>query len=352
MHCLLPPEPRIIKLVSLCLAIAWLFVGLPGPGLAMAEDSSLPVLTSPSGLPGPAFDILLDEEPCQLHFLAFQDKQGSPLLSLSDCRLIFGMEMSLDDLGNLVLESNQHHLLLPASSYLKFASWTTLNNSSGEPIRLDIIYVPLEPIAQEWQYQINISPDQSAVMLNSPGFKKEVQPDGDLPLDGLPGWGSFAAAPAMNNIWTDEAIVGGYYTTITNSSANRINNIILSCSSINGRVLAPGEVFSFNRAVGQRTTQRGYKIAPVYSGNKVVSGVGGGICQTSTTLYNAARESGMQVTERHHHTLPVHYIASGNDATVSWGTADFRFRNRMDYPVKIMAQVFKNHVIIAFARAD
>jgi len=340
-------------LTGLCLAAVWLVICLLAPAQALANSGDSQA--TPSVLPGIPLAIALDGQPYPLHFLAFENGQECPMISLSDCQQLFGLDVELNDNGVLTLQGSGHLLQLPSASYVHYSSWSTLALPGGQSVRLDIIYLPLKPVAEEWQHKLIINPETATAVLYSPEFGKKTTnapPVTDLLPDGLPAWGSFAAASSMNNLWPDEKILGGYYTTITNSSANRINNIVLSCSSMNGKVIRPGEVFAFNRTVGQRTTQRGYRIAPVYSGKKVVSGIGGGICQTSTTLYNAARECGMQVLERHHHTLPVHYIASGNDATVSWGTADFRFRNNKEYSIRILAQVYKNYVIFAIARAD
>ncbi len=117
---------------------------------------------------------------------------------------------------------------------------------------------------------------------------------------------------------------------ITNASASskaRLNNIKLALETLNGTRVAPGETFSFNDAVGKRTTARGYRKATAYSGGEVTEEVGGGICQVSTTLFNAAVKADMEIVERHNHSLTVSYVDKGKDATVSWDSQDFRFRN-------------------------
>lgn len=121
------------------------------------------------------------------------------------------------------------------------------------------------------------------------------------------------------------------------SSSERANNIAIATKSINGTVLFPGEIFSFNNVVGERTEDKGYQAAPVIVNNKLESGLGGGICQVSTTLYNAVNNAGLSSIERTHHTLPVHYVASGMDATVDFGNIDYKFRNTLKYPVYIEA---------------
>lgn len=119
------------------------------------------------------------------------------------------------------------------------------------------------------------------------------------------------------------------------SSFNRGNNIEVATNSINGTILMPGESFSFNDTVGERTTERGYKSAGVIIGNKVDSGLGGGICQVSSTLYNAILLANIKATERTHHTLPSSYVPLGRDATVDWGNIDYKFKNTLPYPIYI-----------------
>ena len=116
-------------------------------------------------------------------------------------------------------------------------------------------------------------------------------------------------------------------TNASSSSKARLNNIKLAMSMINGTRIAPGETFSFNEAVGERTTARGFRRATAYSGGDVTEQVGGGICQVSTTLFNAAVKADMEIVERHNHSLTVSYVDKGKDATVDWGHQDFRFKN-------------------------
>jgi len=129
------------------------------------------------------------------------------------------------------------------------------------------------------------------------------------------------------------------------SSPERANNIELAVRSINGKVLMPGETFSYNDTVGERTLAKGYKYAPVIENNKMVMGLGGGICQVSTTLYNAAIRGNMEIVERNHHSLPVHYVSAGMDATVDFGNLDLKFKNNSKYPVYIEAVTTDGRII-------
>jgi vancomycin resistance protein YoaR len=111
----------------------------------------------------------------------------------------------------------------------------------------------------------------------------------------------------------------------------------MATNSINKSIIAPQTVFSFNNTVGIRTMERGYLDALVIVGNKFEPGLGGGICQVSSTLYNAALLAGLEIVERSNHGLAVAYVPLGRDATVAWGIQDFRFKNNTDSPVYIRA---------------
>lgn len=138
-----------------------------------------------------------------------------------------------------------------------------------------------------------------------------------------------------STILADE--LGKYSTDYSSSSNDRAYNIKLACEKINGYVLNPGEEFSYNEVVGPRTVERGFRIANVYVGNTVQPGIGGGICQVSSTMYNSVVFADLEITERRNHTLPVAYVPKGRDATVSYGATDFRFKNTTSHPIEIRA---------------
>ena len=131
-------------------------------------------------------------------------------------------------------------------------------------------------------------------------------------------------------------LVGSEWT-VTDGNSNRNNNISQACSNINGTILEPGEVFSFNEVVGQRTYENGFLTATVIAGGQYEQGLGGGICQVSTTLYNAALMTDLEIVERHSHAWPSDYISPGLDATVDWPALDLKFKNDTDYQIVIVA---------------
>ena len=134
-------------------------------------------------------------------------------------------------------------------------------------------------------------------------------------------------------------VLADFATKYEASNKNRTTNLALAVNKINGVVLMPGEEFSYNKVVGERTIEAGYKEAKIYSNGQVIDGLGGGICQVSSTLYNSVLLSNLEITERHNHQFTTSYVAAGRDATVAWGAKDFKFVNNRKYPIKIEASV-------------
>lgn len=132
-------------------------------------------------------------------------------------------------------------------------------------------------------------------------------------------------------------LIGSYYTTYTNSDKNRNNNLVVGCNYINGTVVAPGEVFSANENLGSQTAAGGYKNAGVYVNGKVEQGMAGGVCQVTTTLYNAAILAELEIVERSPHSMTVGYVPLGRDAAVAGTYKDLKFRNNTEYPIMIEA---------------
>lgn len=131
--------------------------------------------------------------------------------------------------------------------------------------------------------------------------------------------------------------ISRFRTRYGGTGVNRGGNIALAASRINGTLLAPGEVFSYNKIVGPRNARAGFKDAPVIIKGELKPGIGGGICQVSTTLYNAALLADLKIVHRAHHAFPVHYAPPGRDATVVDGSIDFRFQNNTPVPIYIYA---------------
>ena len=137
------------------------------------------------------------------------------------------------------------------------------------------------------------------------------------------------------------------YTTKTTSNKNRNTNIRLSAEAINGTTVLPGEVFSFNAATGERTEAKGYKPAAAISGGQSRDEIGGGVCQTSSTLFNAAARANLEIVERNPHAWPSSYVEKGFDATVNWPGLDFKFKNNTDWPIFIIASYASQKVSVS-----
>ncbi len=143
-------------------------------------------------------------------------------------------------------------------------------------------------------------------------------------------------------------IIGEYTTVFKTGDVSRSKNISLATNKIDGTILAPDEVFSYNDVVGERSYSEGFQDAKVYVNGETVDGIGGGICQVSSTLFNAVVFANLEIVERVNHQLTISYVPLGRDATVDYGNIDFRFRNNTGYPVKIVgsAENGKMHIAI------
>lgn len=134
-------------------------------------------------------------------------------------------------------------------------------------------------------------------------------------------------------------LLATYSTNYDASNVSRTTNLRLACQKINDKVILPGETFSYNKTLGERTYSAGYKDAKVYENGQVVDGIGGGICQISSTLYNSVLMSNMDIVERRNHQFVTSYTPAGRDATVVYGQTDFRFKNTRTNAVKIKAGI-------------
>lgn len=132
-------------------------------------------------------------------------------------------------------------------------------------------------------------------------------------------------------------LLATYSTRYDGGNLDRTTNLRIACQKINDRVILPGETFSYNKTLGERTAAAGYKNAKVYENGQVVDGIGGGICQISSTLYNSVLMSNMEIVERRNHQFVTSYTPAGRDATVVYGMTDFKFKNTRTYAVKIQA---------------
>ena len=144
--------------------------------------------------------------------------------------------------------------------------------------------------------------------------------------------------------------LSSFSTEYGSEKTARAKNIKLAAELINDTVVPPNETFSYNGTVGPTTKERGFARARVFSGGKDSYGYGGGVCQVSSTLFNAVTEAGLEVTERHPHSKKVYYVDEGKDAATSHGSIDFKFRNGLDAPVLIRARTEDGKVTVGISK--
>lgn len=198
-----------------------------------------------------------------------------------------------------------------------------------EPVNAYYTTNPYVVYPHENGVDFNISVEEAKAMLN------EVKDEYEIPL-------KYTVPSVTTNMIGTEAfpdLLAKYSTNYNAKDTDRTTNLRLAAEKINGTVLMPGETFSYNTVVGERTIAAGYKEAAMYQNGEVVDGLGGGICQISTTLYNAVLYSNLEIVERRNHQFVPSYAKAGRDATVVYGSIDFRFKNTRNYPVKILCTV-------------
>lgn len=141
-----------------------------------------------------------------------------------------------------------------------------------------------------------------------------------------------------------EKDLGYAFTVLYDTSGNRVNNINIACSKVSGSILGPGEEFSFNKIVGKRGLNEGFMEAPVLVSGEKETGIGGGICQVSSTIHMAAVHAGLEISERHSHSKKVSYAPYGLDAAVVYGEKDFKFINNTTENIYIYVWMSDNKI--------
>jgi vancomycin resistance protein YoaR len=143
------------------------------------------------------------------------------------------------------------------------------------------------------------------------------------------------------------SVLSTFKTKVYTKTNARVKNLQIVCGKINGKVIAPNEVFSYNSIAGPFNKQSGFGKATILLGDgREVQEYGGGVCQVSSTLYNAVKNVGVQILERHHHSKHVYYVPRYEDAAVSYGSLDFKFKNINDYSLRIEASADRNYVTV------
>ena len=244
-----------------------------------------------------------------------------------------GLEVLKNETKNLLLSNID---TLSTSNSIEIATHIVEPN----PIDIDKIHeeVYSEPknayvIQEPFELNIGSSGTDFAITINNAkNLLKEEKDEYIIPLKITPP--EIGVEDLGEDIFSDN--LGKYSSYYNISNKNRTTNVELASQKINNVILLPGEEFSYNKVVGERTFANGFKEASVYTSSGVVDGLGGGICQVSSTLYNAVLHANLEIVERRNHRYAVSYVPLGRDATVAYGSIDFRFKNNRTYPIKIV----------------
>ena len=197
--------------------------------------------------------------------------------------------------------------------------------------------------------QITITPEVNGLSVNEEELNNKLKEaiDGSIDEDSEITMSAEVDKPAITQ---DELSKINYkistaQTNYASSGAGRAANVELATKFCNGKLLMPGEEFSYNEVVGERSAARGFKDAAVFVGDRVEQGIGGGICQVSTTLYRAAMEANLKSTERYNHSMLPGYSLPGLDATVVWGVLDYKFKNNYNFPVYVEGYTSNRNIV-------
>lgn len=229
------------------------------------------------------------------------------------------------EIGNLNLENNQINLITYEQSPDKIDINSVYEEIHKEPVDAYYVQNPYQLFPSENGLDFAISLEDAKSLLN------EDKDEYIIPLKvTYPN-----VTTSMLGIEAFPDLLSEFSTKYAVTNKDRTTNLILAANKINGTVLMPGETFSYNKIVGERTIAAGYKEAPIYVEGRVENGVGGGICQIATTLYNAVLYSNLEIVERTNHQFVPSYANASRDATVVYGAIDFKFKNNRDYPIKL-----------------
>ena len=241
-----------------------------------------------------------------------------------------------------------HNVLYDFSSY---DNCIQISTQTIEPdnINIDKIYSEVHKDAKDAYYEENpfkVYPETIGISFNLDNAKSLLEENKDEYIIELEYTYPKKTINDLNiNIFRDK--LSAFTTYYDTSNKDRAKNLELAAEKINGKIISPGEEFSYNSIVGARTIEAGYKEAKIYSNGQVVDGIGGGICQLSSTLYNSVFFANLDITERYNHQFLTSYVKEGRDATVVYGSKDFKFENNRSFPIKIETKVSSGVVTCA-----
>lgn len=247
---------------------------------------------------------------------------------------VSGIKLLQDKTKNLIISNIES---LTSSNSIELATATAEpNNIDIEQIHNEIFSEPKNAYIIQEPFELNVGSsgvDFGITLDEINNLLQENKSEYIIPLKITPP--EIGVENLGNDIFADN--LGSFSSEYKVSNRNRTNNVQIASNKINNVILLPGEEFSYNKIVGERTIANGFKEASVYTSSGVVNGLGGGICQVSSTLYNAVLLANLEVVERRNHRYAVSYVPLGQDATVAYGSIDFRFKNNRKFPIKIVS---------------
>lgn len=279
----------------------------------------------------------------------FKDGIKEPGYEISGNKLIItagqdGNVVKYEELKNLILERMENE------NYSTDSIEIPVEEGKAEAIDIDQIHSEIYKEAVNASYSTN--PYKITASSNGVDFAISVSEAKAL-INGQSSEYTIPLKVIYPSITTDSIgaeafpdLLASYTTSYATSNSNRSNNIALAASKLDGTVIMPGETFSYNETIGKRTVAAGFKEAGAYSNGQVVTEVGGGICQVSSTLYNAALRVNLEIVSRKNHNFQVSYVPIGTDATVSWEQPDFKFKNNRNYAIRIKATTSNKKITI------
>lgn len=207
-------------------------------------------------------------------------------------------------------------------------------------------FFEVRPVEARWEIlpgdRVVVVPDRPGLVLDEGEFERRLL--GELRWERIPQHMEVPMVEVKASLTYEKLKAAGVdgviasFSTFYQDNCDRAHNVELAAKELDGAVVWPGEIFSFNERVGPRIPERGYRKAPVYVGTRLEDDYGGGVCQVSSTLYAALLRAGLEVVERHNHGMPVDYLRMGEDATVVYGLLDLKMRNVLDAPVIVKAR--------------
>lgn len=277
------------------------------------------------------------------------DKDGNPK-TVDALEITLGAlkrEIDIDALYQEILES-----YMSANYELQYI----YNETIPEPINLDDLYEkyhcvePVNAVIDEDTYEITEGkPGYGFRMIDAIIAFEKAKPGETITLTLTELEPELDSASLGGKLFTD---VLSYYDSPHVYNPTRTHNLELACQAIDGTIVKPGETFSFNKVVGERTAEKGYGAAGVYVGGETVQELGGGVCQVASTIFYCTLKADLEVVERAEHQFTPSYIPWGMDATIYWGSLDYKWRNNTPYPIRIDASVSNGYVHIRFVGTE